>query len=84
MHLHVAVGLDEQRKSGVVGAIVGILVGDSVVVNHFDRHEGGKLCRATEVIEVKMGGDEIINVFQSGDVRCDVVDASGVSSAGIS
>ena len=81
LDLHFAVGLDPLFPAGVVVGIVGIFFGNAVVVKGDDGEFFRDIRRAAEMIDVEMGGDEVIDLLDA-DIAGGFDDAFGIAFAG--
>ena len=78
--LHVAVWLDAQQERGV-GSAVRVACRDAVVPDIPDRHFLRQLSRTSEVVDVKVRGDQVIDLLHAGHLGCGLVKAPGIAPA---
>ena len=83
LHLGLAVGLAQERPAQVLRVAVGAGLGEALVVERADGHEGSELRRAAEVVNVEVRDDDMVNALQARDFGGELVDAPGVAPAGI-
>ena len=74
-----AVGLELEV---LLARLLPALVEQAVVVDVADRHAGGEGGGAAEVVEVVVGGDEVVDVLHPG-LGGGLVDPAGVAVAGV-
>ena len=77
---HISVRLDAEQKAGV-GPAVRVAFRDAVVPHVFDRHFLRQLGRATEVVDVEMRDDEVVDLLYAGDLGGGFVQPPRVAAA---
>ena len=83
VRFEVAIRRAGDRPARVVRAAVRIGLGDAFVMHLADGDERGEFRRAAEVIDVKVRGDEVIDLLQAGDFGGQLVDAARIALEGI-